>query len=116
MEDYMEIDQVFGESPFRYLPCEILRLILGYLDNDLVNAGRVCTLWCTIAYNELFERGLWSMEVLQDHFKAVDDFTKAIKVNPVQSATYLKRGIAHYKEGEEAEALRDIDRALTKNP
>jgi len=116
MEDLMEIDSSFESSPIQYLPCEILCRILSFLDQDLVTAGHVCRLWGDLAYQELFERGMFSMEVLQDNFQAVIDFSNAIRVNPMNPITHFKRGVAHYKENEESDALKNIDKALSLNP
>jgi len=117
MEEPMEIETIsFYESPVQYLPCEILCRILSYLDHDLVNAGHVCKLWCELSYNELFERGMFAMEVLQDNFQAVSDFTNAIRVDPTNPISHFKRGVAHYKESEEALAIKNIEKALSLRP
>jgi tetratricopeptide (TPR) repeat protein len=116
MEEPMDIDISFYDSPIQYLPCEILCRILSFLDQDLVNAGHVCKLWAELAYQEFFERGMFSMEVLQDNFQAATDFSNAIRVNPLNPISHFKRGVAHYKENEEALALRNIDKSLSLNP
>jgi len=129
MEAPMEIDVVasqemdkaqllsFYESCLiQVLPCEILLKIFSYLDDDLVMAGRVCKFWNTVAFREIYDRGMFDMEVLQDNFKAIYEFTRAIKLNPFVPTPYFKRGVAHYKESEEEEAMRDINKALSCNP
>jgi hypothetical protein len=53
------------ESPFQYLPNEILINIFSYLDNELVVVGQVCKFWNSIAYVEAYEKGMEKMEVDQ---------------------------------------------------
>jgi tetratricopeptide (TPR) repeat protein len=127
MEAPMEIDlfSAVGEDMqlsyyesciFQVLPCEILLKIFSYLDDDLVITGRVCKYWNSVAFKEIYDRGMYDMEVLQDNFKAIREFTRAISLNPLAPAPYFKRGVAHYKESEEEEAIRDINKALSCNP
>ena len=47
------------------LPVEIVVKIFSYLNRELVSVGSVCKYWNSIAFQELFERGMHSMEMLQ---------------------------------------------------
>jgi tetratricopeptide (TPR) repeat protein len=101
-----------SDSLLEYLPLEIVMRIASFLDKELLTLGRVCKFLNQVAYLELFDRGMHNMEVLQDNFKAIREFTHAIFLNPHSSNAYFKRGVAHYKECEEEDAIRDIGYAL----
>jgi len=111
-----EIASHYEDSIFTLLPDEILLKIFYYLDEDLVTVGYVCKFWNNCAFREIYDRGMYDMEVLQDNFKAIFEFTRAIKLNPTVPAPMFKRGVAHYKESEEEEAIADIKRAIALKP
>jgi len=110
----MEIDShsYYEFTIFGILPLEIVLKIFSFLDKDLVPIGKVCKYFNSVAFKELFDRGMYSMEVLQDNFKAIREFSRAIVLNPTCPSPHFKRGVAHYKENEEEEALRDLNKAL----
>ena len=43
--------------------------------------------------------------------RAIDDYTRAIKLDSRLAQAYYNRGLAHYYAGQEKEALRDFSRA-----
>lgn len=82
----------------------------------LVTAGCVCRQWQQLAFGELCDRGMYSMEVLHDNFRAIEQFSLAIKLQPHEVMPHFKRGVAHYKENEEDEAMKNINKALELGP
>jgi len=117
--DDMEVVETtcdYDTSVFGMVPVELLVKIFCYLDKELLQAGRVCKFWNSVAFKELFDRGMHSMEVLQDNFLAIQQFSWAIVLNPTNPTPRFKRGVAHYKENEEEDALRDIRKALECQP
>ena len=89
-DDMMEIDSVGSEdngslfeyhlamdfnqsedSPFLVVPNEILINIFSFLDHELVTLGQVCKFWNSIAFLEVYEKGMEKMEVDQ---VGTDDF------------------------------------------
>lgn len=134
-DDMMEIDSVGSEdngslfeyhlamdfnqsedSPFLVVPNEILINIFSFLDHELVTLGQVCKFWNSIAFLEVYEKGMEKMEVDQDNWSAIKEFTRAIQLAPTNFVAYFKRGVAYYKENEEEEALKNMRRALKLNP
>jgi len=106
----------YEDSIFGVLPSEILLKIFSFLDEDLLQVGIVCKYLNAITFKEFYDRGMYSMEVLQDNFQAVKEFSRAIRLNRSNATPYFKKGVAHYKENEEEEALRYINKALKCNP
>jgi len=53
---------------------------------------------------------------MHDNFGAIREFTRALKLQKNAIQPRFKRGVAHYKEREEEEALRDIDTVLGLEP
>jgi Tfp pilus assembly protein PilF len=47
---------------------------------------------------------------------ALDDFEKAIELNPTYRRVYHLRGIAYHMKGEREKALRDFDKAIELDP
>jgi len=56
----------------------------------------------------LYQQGLYSM--------AIDDFTRAMTINPIQSAALVNRGNVYRKTGQYALALADVNNAINLNP
>ncbi len=65
-----------------------------------------------IAY---YDRGL-AYDRMGDYGKAVDDYTSAIALDPMDGSAYLNRGIIHAKLGHPGQALLDFNRALKARP
>jgi len=102
---------------FDFLPLETLLKIISFIiTDDIISVGRVCKYWNEITYREQFERGMHQMEVLQDNYQAITEFTRAMKIDSANPTALFKRGVAHYKECEEDEAVRDIEKALELKP
>jgi len=115
--DHMEIDLPFLPNPFDFLPMEVILRIFNFLEEKpLTSAGSVCKFWNALAWKECYDRGMYDMEVLQDNFAAIEKFSTAIAINCNAAMAYFKRGVAHYKENEDEEALRDINKALGLQP
>lgn len=118
ISDYnMELIEYYkSDTIFKILPTEIVLKIISFLDEDTVTVGRVCRYWNGLAFREIYDRGMAEMEVYQDNFKAIVEFTRAILINPSSPSPWFKRGVAHYKECEEKEAVRNITKALSLSP
>ena len=52
----------------------------------------------------------------KDYQGAIEDYSKAIELNPNFLEAYLKRGETHYKMGDARAALKDCNHALRLNP
>lgn len=52
----------------------------------------------------------------KDYHGAIEDYSKAIELNPSFIEAYVKRGEAHYKMGDARGALKDCNQALRLNP
>jgi hypothetical protein len=75
-----------------------------------------------LAVLEFYDRGMFLMEILHDNFGAIRSeyyllllscfrsFTAATRIQPNGYLAYFKRGVAHYKESEEEDALKDISK------
>jgi len=53
---------------------------------------------------------------LEDYKGAIEDYTRAIKLNPNRAGTYYNRGIAKYNLGDYKEAIEDYTRAIELDP
>jgi tetratricopeptide (TPR) repeat protein len=53
---------------------------------------------------------------LTDYYGAIEDFTKAIKVNPNDADTYYNRGVAKSSLGDIKGAIADFTKAIKINP
>jgi len=62
-----------------------------------------------------YNRGL-AYEGLENHTKAIDDFSKAIELNPVFAEAYFERGNAYFGQSFLWRAVRDYTKALDINP
>ena len=51
-----------------------------------------------------------------DREGALNDFTRAIKINGRQSEAYANRGLVRLEQGQQREADRDFSRAAELNP
>jgi tetratricopeptide (TPR) repeat protein len=51
-----------------------------------------------------------------EYDRAVDDYTKAVEINPNLDMAYNNRGVNYLRMSEFREAEKDIKRALTLNP
>jgi tetratricopeptide (TPR) repeat protein len=51
-----------------------------------------------------------------DHRQAIEDYNRAIEVNPKDTVAYVERGIAYAKLGDHRQAIRDYDKAIGLNP
>jgi tetratricopeptide (TPR) repeat protein len=51
-----------------------------------------------------------------DYDNAINDFTKAIKLNSNDAAVYYNRGTAYYSKGEFDNAIKDFNKAIELNP
>ena len=51
-----------------------------------------------------------------DYRRAIEDFTKAIQINPDDADAYFHRGNAFYQLGDKPEAIEDYSRAIQINP
>ncbi len=52
---------------------------------------------------------------LGDYLQAIEDFTKAIKLNPDDADAYFYRGNAFYELGDKSEAIADYTQAIKIN-
>lgn len=48
--------------------------------------------------------------------EAIEEYTKAIKLNSKFAEAYNQRGIAYYKKGETDKAIKDFSKAIELNP
>ena len=64
---------------------------------------------------EYYNRGL-EYKNLGKYQLAIDDYNKAIKINPDYVDAYNDRGIAYHKSGNYKNALDDYNRAIKINP
>ncbi|CAN5609000.1 hypothetical protein BH11BAC3_BH11BAC3_28650 [soil metagenome] len=64
---------------------------------------------------EYFESGL-KKDRLQDFKGAIEDYNKAIEINPIYQEVYVMRGSAKYLLGDFYAALRDFNKAIDINP
>ena len=53
---------------------------------------------------------------LGKNFGAIQDFDKAININPKNASAYLGRGLAKHNLGQPIEAIQDYDKAIVLNP
>ena len=51
-----------------------------------------------------------------DHYGAISDYSKAIKINPRNSKSYYNRGISKGKSGDNYGAISDYNKAIEINP
>ena len=51
-----------------------------------------------------------------EYDRAIQDFTKAIQINPKDAEAYNNRGFAYEKKGEYDRAIQDFDKAIQINP
>jgi tetratricopeptide (TPR) repeat protein len=51
-----------------------------------------------------------------EHDHAIDDYNKAIEINPKDAAAYYNRGNAYEKKGDKARAIADFSKAIEINP
>ena len=65
-----------------------------------------------VAYNN---RGV-TYVVKGDHDQAIQDYGKAIALNPDNAEPYCNRGIAYRKKGDHDQAIQDFDKAIDLNP
>jgi len=64
---------------------------------------------------ELLNRGL-SFDHLGQSERAIEDYDKAIELNPGLAMAYNNRGNAYYALGQSERAIADYDKAITLNP
>jgi len=50
------------------------------------------------------------------HTRAIEDFNRAVEINPQYAAAYTGRGLAYYNTGNQARAIEDFDKAIAINP
>ena len=62
-----------------------------------------------------FNRGL-VYQGLEQYIKAINDYTKAIRLNPYDTATYNNRGYSYYNLGQYEEALKNYAKAIKLDP
>ena len=65
-----------------------------------------------VAYNN---RGV-TYVVKGDHDQAIQDYGKAIALNPDNAEPYCNRGIAYRKKGDHDQAIQDFDKAIALKP
>ncbi len=53
---------------------------------------------------------------LNQHRKAIEDYSKAIQLDPKSAIIYNNRGAAYYELGEYHKAIEDYDKALELDP
>ncbi len=51
-----------------------------------------------------------------DYGKAIDGFTRALRISPGMAEGYAARGLAYHAAGDDEKALADLDQALELNP
>ena len=66
-------------------------------------------------YADYFDRGL-AYGKAGKHNQAIEDFNRAIELNPQAAAAYNNRGLAYYNLGNYEQAIKDCDMALQINP
>lgn len=65
--------------------------------------------------NYYFDRGL-SKRRLRNHKGAIQDLTKAIKLNPKFTKAYYNRGVSKHFIGSHTKAMHDFTKAIELNP
>ena len=55
-------------------------------------------------------------EELSDHGRAIEDYDKAIEIDPEYAEAYYNRGVANSELGNHRQAIEDYDRAIEINP
>jgi len=68
-----------------------------------------------IAYSVYMNRGIAYGQINQ-HDKAIEDFNKAMSINPNMSNAYAHRGIAFIGKGQYDGAIEDFNKAISINP
>ena len=65
--------------------------------------------------NEHFERG-WKLQDEDKNLEAIEEYSKAIELNPDYELAYNNRGLAYYNLNEYETAIRDYNRAIKVEP
>jgi tetratricopeptide (TPR) repeat protein len=52
----------------------------------------------------------------RDYDQAIQDFTKAIELNPRNGVVYYNRGVAYGEKGQDDQAIQDFTKAIELNP
>jgi tetratricopeptide (TPR) repeat protein len=58
----------------------------------------------------------YSYNYLDQYKRAINDYTRAIELDPEDAMAYNNRGIAYADLGQYKQAIRDYDRAIELNP
>ena len=78
-----------------------------------INSGRLESKALAIAY---YNRGFEYKENTDQFDLAIEDFNRAIRINPSYTSAYMHRGDAYRKAGNFERAIADFDRALQLDP
>jgi tetratricopeptide (TPR) repeat protein len=65
--------------------------------------------------NEAFSKGMYSF-VNENFSESVEEFTKAIEIDPDFALAYVSRGAALMKMGKARESITDFDKAIATDP
>jgi tetratricopeptide (TPR) repeat protein len=101
----------------------LLFLFLTYLTVQQVSIWKNnFTLWDHVIENQhrevpfaYYHRGLASMAMGRID-RAIDDFNKAIALDPSDYYAYINRGLVYSETGQTGKALEDFDKAIALNP
>ncbi len=83
--------------------------------DESATAFRVCIAISPESAECFYNRAL-ALGALGQPEKALDDYTRALELNPALGAAALNRGMLQYRAGRLAEATTDLNRALAKAP
>ena len=70
---------------------------------------------CSSPHKAHYNKGISYLE-LRRHNQAIQEFNKAIELNPKFAAAYLKRGVAYKSNSRIDQAIQDFTKAIELNP
>ncbi|MFW5887046.1 MAG: tetratricopeptide repeat protein [Bacteroidota bacterium] len=68
-----------------------------------------------LSYDDLIEKGV-EKDAMEDFEEAVEIFTEAIELEPMNPVAYDKRAVTYLKLNKYSKALKDINTAIEKDP
>ena len=66
-------------------------------------------------YNEVINHGTHYLN-LKEYQQALENYDRAIQLNPNEAVAYIFRGVAYYELGNYQQAIKDYDRAIQLDP